>query len=107
MVTGRFSAMISLTASSMRSNSSWEMASRLIASSPQTCALLASTQEEPARVVVAATADLKLDCGSLLREALATYGLRGGGSPTMAQGQVPRRELDELFSGLEGRFSRP
>ena len=83
------------------------LASRLIASSPQTCALLASTQEEPARVVVAATADLKLDCGSLLREALATYGLRGGGSPTMAQGQVPRRELDGLFSTLEGRFSRP
>jgi alanyl-tRNA synthetase len=80
------------------------LASRLIASAPQTCALLASTLEEPARVVVAASADLKIDCGSLLREALAAYGLRGGGSPTMAQGQIPRVHLDALFSGLEGRF---
>ncbi len=80
------------------------LASRLIASAPQTCALLASTLEEPARVVVAASADLKIDCGSLLREALAAYGLRGGGSPTMAQGQIPRIHLDTLFSGLEGRF---
>ena len=77
------------------------LASRLIASAPQTCALLASTLEEPARVVVAASADLKIDCGSLLREALAAYGLRGGGSPTMAQGQIPTVHLDTLFSGLE------
>jgi alanyl-tRNA synthetase len=83
------------------------LASRLVASSPQTCALLATTQEEPARVVVAASADLKIDCGSLLREALATYGLRGGGSPGMAQGQIPRVHLDDLFSALEGRFSKP
>jgi alanyl-tRNA synthetase len=80
------------------------LASRLIASAPQTCALLASTLEEPARVIVAASADLKLDCGSLLRDALAAYGLRGGGSPTMAQGQIPRVHLDTLFSGLEGHF---
>jgi alanyl-tRNA synthetase len=80
------------------------LASRLIASAPQTCALLASTLEEPARVVVAASADLKIDCGSLLREALAAYGLRGGGSPTTAQGQIPRIHLDALFSGIEGRF---
>ena len=65
------------------------LASRLIASAPQTCVLLAATQEEPARVVVAASADLKIDCGTLLREALAAYGLRGGGSPGMAQGQIP------------------
>ena len=67
------------------------LASRLIASAPQTCVLLAAAQEEPARVVVGASADLKIDCGSLLREALAAYGLRGGGSATMAQGQIPSR----------------
>jgi alanyl-tRNA synthetase len=83
------------------------LASRLIASSQQTCALLATTQEEPARVVVAATADLKADCGSLLREALAVYGLRGGGSPGMAQGQIPKAHLDDLFNSLEGRFRNP
>jgi alanyl-tRNA synthetase len=43
------------------------LASRLTAPSQQTCALLATTQEEPARVVFAATTDIKIDCGSLLR----------------------------------------
>jgi alanyl-tRNA synthetase len=82
------------------------LASRLIGSSSQTCALLATTQEEPARVVLAATADLKTDCGSLLREALAVYGLRGGGSPGMAQGQVPKLHLNDLFNALEARFPK-
>ena len=81
------------------------LASRLVASAAETCVLLASTQEEPARVVVAASADLKIDCGSLLREALAAYGLRGGGSPGMAQGQIPRVHLDALFRGLEARLA--
>ncbi len=82
------------------------LASRLTASAPKTCALLASTQEEPARVMVAASADLKTDCGTLLREALAGYGLRGGGSPGMAQGQISRAHLDSLFDLLEARFSQ-
>ncbi len=78
------------------------LASRLIATAPQTCVLLATTREEPARVVVAASSDLKIDCGTLLREALAVYGLRGGGSATMAQGQIPNAHLDLLFDRLEG-----
>jgi len=82
------------------------LASRIIGSAPQTCVLLAATQEEPARVVVGASADLKIDCGTLLREALAVYGLRGGGSATMAQGQIPKAHLDALFDGLEGRFTQ-
>jgi alanyl-tRNA synthetase len=80
------------------------LASRVVASSGETCVLLASTQEEPARVVLAASADCTIDCGSLLREALAAYGLRGGGSAGMAQGPIPGAHLDELFSGLEGRL---
>jgi len=81
------------------------LASRLVASGGETCALLASIQEEPARVIMAASADAKVDCGSLLREALAAYGLRGGGSPGLAQGQIPQAHLDALFSGLEGRLA--
>jgi alanyl-tRNA synthetase len=81
------------------------LASRLVASAAGTCVLLASIQEEPARVVMAASADAKVDCGSLLREALAAYGLRGGGSTGMAQGQIPNAQLDALFSGLEGRLT--
>ena len=77
------------------------LASRMIASESQICVLLASTQEEPARVIVAASSDARIDCGTLLREALAAYGLRGGGSPTMAQGQIARVHLDALFSSIE------
>jgi alanyl-tRNA synthetase len=77
------------------------LASRMIASASETCVLLASTQEEPARVIVAASSDAKIDCGALLREALAAYGLRGGGSPSMAQGQIAKVHLDALFSSIE------
>jgi alanyl-tRNA synthetase len=77
------------------------MASRMIALASETCVLLASTQEEPARVIVAASSDVKIDCGALLREALAAYGLRGGGSPSMAQGQIAKIHLEALFSSVE------
>jgi alanyl-tRNA synthetase len=81
------------------------LASRLVASAGETCVLLASTQEDPVRVVMAASTDVKVDCGTLLREALAAYGLRGGGSPGMAQGQIPKAHLDALFGGLEAQLS--
>jgi hypothetical protein len=42
----------------------------------------------------------------LLRSALAPYGLRGGGSPAMAQGQISKAHLVELFDGLEGSFNQ-
>jgi alanyl-tRNA synthetase len=79
------------------------LASRLTASAAQTCALLATTQEEPARVVLAASADCKIDCGTLLREGLAVYGTRGGGSAGMAQGQIANVHLEELLNSLEDR----
>jgi alanyl-tRNA synthetase len=82
------------------------LASRLTALASQTCVLLAATQEEPARVVLAASADSKIDCGTLLREALAVYGARGGGSAGMAQGQVSNTHLDALFTGLEDRLKK-
>jgi alanyl-tRNA synthetase len=50
---------------------------------------------------VAASSDVKIDCGALLREALAAYGLRGGGSPSMAQGQIAKIHLEALFSSVE------
>jgi alanyl-tRNA synthetase len=77
------------------------LASRMVASESQICVLLASTQEEPVRVIVAASSDAGIDCGTLLREALAAYGLRGGGSPSMAQGQIAKVHLDALFSSIE------
>jgi alanyl-tRNA synthetase len=77
------------------------LASRLTASAPQTCVLLGSTEEDPAKVVLSSSQDLAVDCGKTLRDALAAHGLRGGGSKTMAQGQVPAAQMEALFDAVE------
>ena len=69
------------------------LASRVAAAVPRTIALLASTESSPAHVILACSADLDLHCGELMREALATLGVRGGGSSSMAQGDVPSEEV--------------
>ncbi|HEY0786079.1 MAG TPA: alanyl-tRNA editing protein [Acidobacteriaceae bacterium] len=66
------------------------LASRLVAATPQTCALLLSTSEEPATLVLASSPGLPCDCGERLRRALSAHGLRGGGSPQIAQTRVPK-----------------
>lgn len=76
------------------------LASKLAAGS-DAIVLLASTQQEPASVVFGRSAELRFPCGELMRNALADLGLRGGGSTTMAQGQVSRAALDALFDRLE------
>jgi alanyl-tRNA synthetase len=76
------------------------LASKLSAD-PATLALLASTQQEPAAVFIARGAGLKFPCGELMKNALAARGLRGGGSPTLAQGQIDRAVLDSLLDELE------
>ncbi len=77
------------------------LASRLISAAPQTIALLASTEQEPAALAFAHSVDLGAPhCGTLMTEALAAEGLRGGGSPTMAQGQVPAASLDKVLNVL-------
>ena len=71
-----------------------------LAAAPGAIALLASTQQEPASVAFARSAELKFSCGELMKIALAQLGLRGGGSPIMAQGQLPRVSLAALFDRL-------
>ena len=68
---------------------------------PVAVTLLASTQQEPASVYISRGAALKFSCGELMKNALAARGLRGGGSPTLAQGQIPKEALDALFDELE------
>ena len=76
------------------------LASRVVAAAPQTLALIASTQQEPAAVVMARSPGLHFSCADLLRDQLARLGLRGGGSPDMAQGQAPRKEMESLLDAL-------
>ena len=42
----------------------------------------------PAPVVIARSAGVELDAGAVLKDALASFGGRGGGKPDLAQGGV-------------------
>ncbi|HYK35577.1 alanyl-tRNA editing protein [Alloacidobacterium sp.] len=77
------------------------LASRLVASVPQTVALLVSEQQGLAFVVLARSGDMEFHAGNLMKEALAARGLRGGGSPDLAQGQVPAEQSGSLLDALE------
>jgi alanyl-tRNA synthetase len=52
------------------------------------------------RVFIARSSDLDFNCGQLLREALAHFGLRGGGSADLAQGEVPAEQEAALRDSL-------
>jgi alanyl-tRNA synthetase len=77
------------------------LASQVVATAPQTVAILAAIQQDTAFVVMTRSRDVDVSCGSLLRDALAEMGIRGGGSADMAQGQVPKAALDGLMTALE------
>lgn len=76
------------------------LASRTAAAAPRTAVIFAAEDADPVRVFVARSKDLSFDCGRLLKEALARLGLRGGGSPDLAQGDVPAEKLAELRAAL-------
>jgi alanyl-tRNA synthetase len=76
------------------------LASRLTATVPQTVALFISAESDPARIFLARSQDMQLHCGEVLREALAAYGLRGGGSSDLAQGDLTKEQAAELSAKL-------
>ena len=75
--------------------------------SPESISLLASTQVEPAQIVLARGAAATLHCGNTLREELAALGARGGGSADMAQGAVPSASLDSLADKVRAECGHP
>ena len=87
------------------------LASDLAATTPHTVAIMASTADWPARLVLSKSRDLDLHCGDLLREILVAHGLRGGGSAELAQTDVPQEHFNEVLSELESairsRLTRP
>jgi alanyl-tRNA synthetase len=87
------------------------LASRLSASVPRTVALFVSGEAEPARIFLARSRDMNLHCGDFLRGALAEHGLRGGGSPDLAQGDLPRDQAEQisvkLAATLRSLLARP
>jgi alanyl-tRNA synthetase len=78
------------------------LAARLVSAAPRTVALIASTAADPATVVLARAASPDaIHCGNLLREHLAAFGVRGGGSAEMAQGAIPTAQLEALLAQME------
>lgn len=84
------------------------LASKLTACGENTVALigwqLRSGGPEAATVILARSGDLAFDCGALLKEALARYGGRGGGSSDMAQGSVPAEHLQAVLDALRQKI---
>ena len=80
------------------------LASRVVASAPHTVALLVSSEEDPARVVLARSQDMDLHCGEVLKNALAELGLRGGGSPDLAQGDLSPDQVEAFLVQLERKL---
>jgi alanyl-tRNA synthetase len=76
------------------------LASRTAAAAPSTAVILCARDADPMRVFVARSLDLDFDCGRILREALANFGLRGGGSADLAQGDVPSEHESALLASL-------
>jgi alanyl-tRNA synthetase len=76
------------------------LASRTAAAGASTVAIFSAREQEPTRLFLARSRDLNFDCGRTLREALAAFGLRGGGSPDLAQCEVPRQQEAALIASL-------
>lgn len=76
------------------------LASRLTAAAPSTVAILCSESSQPMRVVLARSIDFNFDCGLLMKNSLAAFGLRGGGSADLAQGDVPPEHAAAVRASL-------
>jgi alanyl-tRNA synthetase len=79
------------------------LASKIAAQAKQTVAVIGWKPDDastPATVVLSRSADLELDCGTVLRTTLATLGGRGGGSKDIAQGSVVVDKLQAVVDEL-------
>ena len=87
------------------------LASRVCATVPRTVALFIAAEADPPRIFLARSHDMNLHCGEALRETLAAYGLRGGGSPDLAQGDLSREQAEsvaaKLGADLRSQLARP
>ena len=87
------------------------LASRVCATVPRTVALFVCEEAEPARIFLACSHDMNLNCGEFLRGTLADHGLRGGGSADLAQGDAPKAEAEKIAAdmavNLRSMLARP
>ena len=76
------------------------VASQTAAAAASTAVVFCAKESNPFRVFVARSRDLEIDCGRILREALHQFGLRGGGSAELAQGDIPEEHEPALLAYL-------
>ena len=76
------------------------LATRLTTAAPSSVALFCAETGGTVSVFLARSLDLRFDCGRILREALSHFGLRGGGSADLAQGEVPVDQAPALRISL-------
>ena len=76
------------------------LASRAASTAPSTVVFFCAEDADPVRVFLARSADLKFNSGAILKEALGAIGLRGGGSPDLAQGEVPAHHEPQLRASI-------
>jgi alanyl-tRNA synthetase len=76
------------------------LASRLTSAAPGTVTILAAEDGATVRVILARSLDLDFDCGKMLKDALAQFGLRGGGSSDLAQGDISVQDAPALRAAL-------
>lgn len=70
------------------------------AACPKSVALVIGKQ--PAGVLIASSTDSGIDAGAVLKQTLAEFGGRGGGSATLAQGSVPDGACISVLAGKLG-----
>ncbi len=73
------------------------LAGKLMEAVPHTSAVLASTAEEPATLFCACNQHPDLRCDVILRELLLPFGLRAGGTASLAQARVPAAALPQIM----------
>ncbi len=64
-------------------------------------AVFLAISDDPASVLLAASADSGVHAGNRVKEALSAAGGRGGGNQTLAQGSVPPAALKDVVAMLE------
>ncbi len=69
-------------------------------------AVFLAVSEDPASVLLAASADSGVHAGNRVKEAVTAAGGRGGGNQTVAQGSVPGGGAERCGRGAELSFSR-
>jgi alanyl-tRNA synthetase len=64
-------------------------------------AVFLAVSDDPASVLLAASADSGVHAGNRVKEAVTAAGGRGGGNQTLAQGSVPGATLKDVVASLE------